>query len=289
MRSPNLLKKSKYISVLIVPDGDNRTFGFRLNATLCKVVFVFGILCLGAVIIGVVTYWKVAHLALQADRLKKENEFLSQENSKVIHLQKTVYEMKEIDHRLKMLAGVGAGADVQTSSEEGNLEGDTFQHSAQRREPSSLGSRRARTYAYADTVGTSDQPDTLSPTRPNLWPVQGWVTAEFNLTTGPFGRKHTGIDIAAPTDTPVKATADGIITFAGWTEDLGNLVMIQHDPVFSSRYGHNSRILVHQGEHVRKGQTIAFVGSSGKSSASHLHFEIWRDGRPVNPRQYLLR
>lgn len=285
----NPLKNSTHISVLIVPDGQNRTFGFRLHATFCKVFALLALLCLAGVVFGIVTYLRVARLALQTDRLKNENEFLRHENAKVLQLQKTLYEMEEIDFRLRTMAGLRVGAEVEGSSEESIPKDQVVQHVAQRGDQSLPVHMKVRTHADVGALDSSDWSETTSRTRPNLWPVQGWVTAEFNLSTGPLGRKHTGIDIAAPTDTPVKAAADGIVIFVGWTEDLGHLILIQHDSVFSTRYGHNSRVLVHQGEKVRRGQTIAFVGSSGRSSAPHLHFEIWKDGRPVNPRWLLLK
>jgi murein DD-endopeptidase MepM/ murein hydrolase activator NlpD len=122
------------------------------------------------------------------------------------------------------------------------------------------------------------------------WPIYGgWITKEFIDDPKVSEKKHLGIDIAAKIGTPVKATANGVVSFAGWTSDFGNIIIIDHGNGFLTKYGHNSRVLVERGDIVKQGKIIAFVGDSGRSSAPHLHFEIWKDGTPVNPRDYLLR
>ena len=289
MRLIERFRNTRHFSVLIVPDGDNRTFGFRVHSFTCILIAFMGILIVSGVVFGVITYWKVSHLALQADRLKKENDFLLRENAKVLQLQQSLYEMKEIDYRLRVMAGMEEETAGQTSEENTASKGNGIQHMARWVNDYGYGGMESDQYADGGTHVSSVLSEPSLQARPSLWPVQGWVTAEFGFNVGPLGGKHTGIDIAAPSDTPVKASADGVVTFVGWTEKLGNLIMIQHNSVFSTRYGHNSRVLVGQGEWVRRGQTIAFIGSSGRSSAPHLHFEIWKDGHPVNPREYLMR
>ena len=284
----NLFKKGRRYSVLIVPEGDDRTFNFRFNAAVLRGLCVFGVLGVAGVIGITVNFSRVVRIAHKVERLERENRFLRRENAKVVELQQSLYEMKEIDHRLRKIAGVRIESGSRSPGGSLPASGGRLWQTAQKME---VGAPRdmleARSFEETEDPIFGISEEGLR-TTPNLWPVQGWVSAEFNLSVGPLGRRHTGIDIAAPSDTPVKAAADGVVTFVGWTHDLGNLIMIQHDVSFSTRYGHNSRVLVGQGERVRKGQTVAFVGNSGRSSAPHLHFEIWKDGSPVNPRQYLL-
>ena len=286
MRLLHILNKCRYISVLIIPDGNDQTFEYRLNTKLCKLVLFVGLLFVGGAILGTATHWKVVRLTHQAERLQRENDFLWQENAKVIQLQQTLSEMREIDQRLKKMAGSQSTLDDQSLTEESiTRENDVVNRS----HGMDVALRPGNRYTESQTAFASERSEQSLRRRPSLWPVQGWVTAEFSSGFSPFGKKHFGIDIAAPTDSPVKAAADGLVKFVDWTEDLGNLIIIEHDESFSTRYGHNSRVLVNQGEQVRRGQTIAFVGSSGRSTAPHLHFEIWEDGRPVNPRDYLIR
>ena len=124
---------------------------------------------------------------------------------------------------------------------------------------------------------------------PTLLPVEkGLLTADYENDDYSGRIPHRGIDIAAPRGTLVRAAADGIIIFAGYTYDLGNLIIIYHGAGFFTYYGHNQRLLLTRNAVVKKGTSIALVGNSGISSAPHLHFEIWKDGIPLNPKDYLL-
>ena len=285
----SFFKKGKYISILVIPDGVNQTFSFRLSSTLCKIFCIVSALCIIGLVFLTVNFWRVARVAYNVERLERENMLLHMENLKVLQLQKNLYEMKEIDNRLRRMVGGRLEADSQAIEERPSLGSGKLWQVAQKMDVDIPSGIPEEWYHEENTHPMFNMSEEWLRSTPNLWPVQGWVSAEFNMSVGPIGRRHTGIDIAAPTDTPVRASADGIVTFVGWTHDLGNLIMIQHDAFISTRYGHNSRVLVGQGERVKKGQTVAFVGSSGRSSAPHLHFEIWQDGSPVNPREYLLR
>jgi len=118
----------------------------------------------------------------------------------------------------------------------------------------------------------------------------GWISSYFGYRTDPFnGRRewHPGVDIAGKLGEPVVAVAAGIVTYAGKHGGYGNLVQINHGNGFVTRYGHNSKVLVKVGETVSKGQEIALMGSTGRSTGPHVHFEVWRSGRVVNPIKYL--
>ena len=99
-------------------------------------------------------------------------------------------------------------------------------------------------------------------------------------------REHYGVDIAAPIGEPVMASASGQVVFSGWTTELGNLVIIYHGNEYFTYYGHNELILVKVYEKVKRGDVISTSGNSGISSGPHLHFEIWKDGEPVDPLLY---
>lgn len=125
---------------------------------------------------------------------------------------------------------------------------------------------------------------------PRGWPCRGWMTSRYGSRASPFDGNaefHPGIDISGPTGTPVCATADGVVRLAAWTSGYGNLVLLQHDFGFSTRYAHNSRILVRAGDTVKRGQTIALMGTTGKSSGTHCHYEVWKHNERKNPASYL--
>jgi murein DD-endopeptidase MepM/ murein hydrolase activator NlpD len=119
-----------------------------------------------------------------------------------------------------------------------------------------------------------------------LLPLRGPVTSRFGLRAHPlFGRRHfhTGVDIAAPHGTPVRAAADGTVLYAGWYGGYGKLVVLDHGQGVSTLYGHLSQILVTAGQRVGRNHLIGRVGSTGYSTGPHLHFEVRRNGRPIDP------
>ncbi len=126
---------------------------------------------------------------------------------------------------------------------------------------------------------------------PSILPARGWISSEFGHRMNPFsGRKtfHQGIDIANYTGTPVFAPADGIISFAGPRGGYGNVVQIDHGFGIRTRFGHNSKINVKSGVRVKRGDKISEIGSTGRSTAPHLHYEVVLNGKPVNPRPFIL-
>lgn len=125
---------------------------------------------------------------------------------------------------------------------------------------------------------------------PNLWPVTGYLTSHFGRRLSPingFEESHRGMDIAGPAGSPVRATADGVVKLAGWAGGYGKVVVIDHGIGYSTRYGHNRQLLVKTGDRVRRGQTIALVGETGKATGPHCHYEVWYNGRAVNPKKFL--
>jgi murein DD-endopeptidase MepM/ murein hydrolase activator NlpD len=122
------------------------------------------------------------------------------------------------------------------------------------------------------------------------WPVSGRISSPFGWRMHPILRKkkyHSGIDLAIPSGTAVKAADGGRVLVSGWQGGYGNFIAIDHGKGISTCYGHNSRLLVRAGEWVKKGQTIAFSGNTGLSTGPHLHFEVRVNGNPVNPLGYL--
>jgi murein DD-endopeptidase MepM/ murein hydrolase activator NlpD len=128
--------------------------------------------------------------------------------------------------------------------------------------------------------------------QPSIWPVEGRLMGGFGERTDPFsgeGAMHTGVDISAPSGTPVCATADGIVTLAAWSNGYGQLVVVDHGGGFETYYAHLSRFAVVEGQEVRRGEQVGAVGSTGRVTAPHLHYEVRIGGAPVNPHTYLAR
>ncbi|MEY2394441.1 MAG: hypothetical protein QOF94_786, partial [Acidobacteriaceae bacterium] len=125
---------------------------------------------------------------------------------------------------------------------------------------------------------------------PNLWPVDGQVTASFGERIDPFngeGAFHSGVDIGSGYGHAIIAPADGVITFADFQGGYGKLIMMDHGHGISTRYGHLSGFAVTPGQQVHRGDTIGYVGLSGRSTGPHLHYEVRINDTPVNPYKYL--
>lgn len=127
---------------------------------------------------------------------------------------------------------------------------------------------------------------------PSRMPLEGAaLTSGFGMRTHPVlggRRQHQGIDLAAPTGTPVYATADGVIGRADWYSSYGLYISINHGASMETRYAHLSRLAVTAGDNVKKGDLIGYVGSTGRSTGPHLHYEVRVDGLAVNPIPYMV-
>ncbi len=126
---------------------------------------------------------------------------------------------------------------------------------------------------------------------PSIWPtINTSIVCYFGMRLHPIYKRyivHEGLDIGASYGAPIKATADGVVTYAGWESGYGNLVKIRHGNGYETRYGHNSHILVHVGQNVKKGQKIALAGATGEATGPHCHYEVRDHGCPINPVPFL--
>jgi murein DD-endopeptidase MepM/ murein hydrolase activator NlpD len=146
----------------------------------------------------------------------------------------------------------------------------------------------AASYDHFGTLSTSDWERLAA--APSLWPVEGAVTSSFGERMDPFngeGAFHTGVDISTSYGTPIIAPADGMVKSADFVNGYGRTVMLDHGHGISTLFGHLSGFAVTGGEYVRRGEVIGYVGSSGRSTGAHLHYEVRIHDTPVNPHKYL--
>lgn len=156
--------------------------------------------------------------------------------------------------------------------------------------------------ALTNDIVIISRAEEMSPTRklgarkagsniPSIWPVAGVLRSGVGMRNNPFGGPgvefHKGQDISAPSGTPVYATADGVVIIAGWLKGYGQVVYIDHGNGISTRYGHLSRIDATLGQLIRQGEQLGLVGSTGRSTGPHLHYEVRINGEPTSPRAYL--
>ena len=144
---------------------------------------------------------------------------------------------------------------------------------------------------YQDVEKSLAQKIMHQATTPFIWPVQGYVSGEMGEREDPFNstrtEEHAGLDISAPYGSRVEAPGNGVVVFTGQREGYGNLVIVDHKFGFVTRYGHLSKISVQTGQHVSRHDTLGYVGTSGRTTGPHLHFELWMNNHLVNPRKYI--
>lgn len=131
-----------------------------------------------------------------------------------------------------------------------------------------------------------ERQEALAAAHPSIWPTYGWLTSAFGRRADPFtGERafHQGLDISTAKGQPVYATANGVVESAAYRAEYGNLIVLRHDFGLSTRYGHLSKFNVRPGHSVKRGDVIGFVGSTGRSTGAHLHYEVLANGQLINP------
>jgi len=256
-------RKSKYISLVVVSENKQAPKNFRMHTGLLKLATILALLVAGSIIFGFLTYWKVASIALDYNRLEEENFKLVQSLNQMDKIKEQLAVVQGFEKKLKSTLGGYL-----------TIEQGTNQDSASETQ-----------FDFAKMSG--DQKRTFFRNIPSLQPTEGFWSRGYDASLM-LTEPHIGIDISAPTGTPVKAPADGVVMFAGWTVDGGNILIIEHGFGFQTIYKHNERNLVQRMDKVSQGQIIALVGNTGKiSSGPHLHYEVWKNGQPVDPAGYM--
>ncbi len=242
---------------------------YRLLYTLIALC----VLTLLVVSIFIATYGNTLRHAKQASMLESQNQKLLHQSTQVDSLRDELVKLQAMGIQIKKMLGL-------------NLSPQDSLLVASYLPTNKISS--IHEFGGEDGVGREEQKLILKAI-PTLWPIKGYITRRYHSTGGEKSDDyHPGIDIAAKKNTPIKAGADGIVVTNSWDKTYGYMVVIDHGFGIYTLYGHNARNLVKKGERVARGQTIAFVGSTGRSTAPHLHFEIRENGIPVNPEDYLL-
>ncbi len=263
--------KQKQFSVIIVPHDDSKVRNYRFSYALLYTFVALVAIAVVSMGVFVATYGKILYAAHQTTGLRRDNTRLMTRVAEIDSLRAELVGLQAMGIQIKKMLGVGL-------SEEDSILVASL---------SPIANSRAISAEVAD-ASRSEQQQMLKAI-PSLWPVKGYVTREY-FTTG--GEKspgyHPGMDIAAKRNTPIRTSAEGIVVTSTWDDTYGYMIVIDHGFGMSTLYGHNSRNLVNSGDRVARGQTVGFVGSTGKSTAPHVHFEIRQNGVHINPRNYVL-
>lgn len=289
MASRNKNRRSRHFSLVYVPDQDRDPKSVSFSFLEGRLIFVFLIILLIHVLLGFYGYYRIYKLQDLNKNLEGRNNELLLKNRKIEKIAQEFQKIRVTDEKIRKAFGstLGLNENVYNALDQIPIQNDypvEQQAIAQRVHPLDKSSHSANTlYRLYQSDGTYFNPEYL----PTMLPVEGYLTTHFKKSGWFLGQSHYGIDIAATKGTPIKAAGTGFVLFADWTPDFGNVVIISHGMGIYSYYAHAMRIIVEQGFHVRRGQTLALLGSSGYSSAPHLHFEIWKDGEPLDPETFI--
>ena len=294
-------------TIIVVPQGSSASRVLEVSYTALKLVgSLAATATLIALLLGYATVRRSINLA-RAENIASENTRLANElnlmQGRLSALSDTVLELTNRDAQIRLLANLEPlTADVQAAGiggprPAGMPEEETsglLRESGRVRVDLNALIRRANLLA----ASFREAGDSLSlhmnrlAATPSIMPTAGWMTSAFSrMRNHPIlhvARAHEGLDVSAPSGTPIEAPANGKVIAAGWEAGYGNTVTIDHGFGIVTKFAHASRLLVTVGARVSRGDRIALVGNTGLATGPHLHYEVHVNGRPVDPRRYIL-
>ena len=297
-----------YFNILIFGQKTSKTRHLRIHKKTFKIglyLLTFGLLC---TIFFLCDYIQVRKKTFELNQLRQQTQEQKSKihffSSKIEDLEKQLSKLKDFDKRIRIIANLEKGQETTSVMGVGGPSASDVREKL-RAEKNEMGlAQQMRTDIERLELEAMSQEESLSELEkllqskknmlvhtPSIWPVHGWVTSGFGFRTNPFTgltQMHEGLDIANRIGTPVIAPADGIVSDTGKDSAYGNFIVISHGFGINDRFLHLSKILVRPGQKVKRGDKIAEVGTTGKSTGPHLHYEVRVNGIPVNPVRYIV-
>lgn len=276
----------RFYTFIFAPTAKSRFHKISIHHNVLYAIL--GLAGIGLLTVSFGAYRLARHALLVAkfNLVQSENRELRTKNQEAQHfnerLQGRLAAMEPTQRKLAEAAGLSRPADLSANIGSGGPSGDI---SSLENTASSL----ERELQQIKEIFDKEQLKLAS--TPTGWPVRGYITDGFGSRANPFGggtEDHAGLDIATTFGTAIESTADGIVIFAGVYGGYGNVVVIDHGYGITTRYGHMSRIDAAVGQRVHRGTQIGAVGSTGRSTAPHCHYEVRLHDRPVNPLKYVM-
>lgn len=229
--------------------------------------------------IGMIYVFSIAVDAFEYNRMKQNLNYYSRQ---FIEMKKTMVSLKNAENEFRRLFSFKTKERVLENvdtSDNGSIDMETLK-----------GQIKLTMESVGEIKDYLSQQKDLYLATPKGWPVAGRISSPYGYRAHPqtgLQDFHSGMDIASEPGMPVKATADGIVSFAGWSGGSGNLVALEHGLGFSTYYAHNRQVVVKAGQKVKRGDVLGYVGSTGNSTGPHLHYEVWKEGRSLNPSTFI--
>jgi murein DD-endopeptidase MepM/ murein hydrolase activator NlpD len=297
-----------YFNILIFGQKTSRTWHLRIH----KKTFKIGLYLLAFVLLSTIfffcDYIQVRKKGFELNQLRQETQEQKSKihffSSKIEDLERQLSKLKDFDKRIRIIANLEKGQETSSYMGMGGPSPSDVREKLRLEKDDKGLVRQMKTDVERLKSEAASQEESLSELEkllqtkkevlvytPSLWPAMGWVTSGFGFRTNPFTgltQMHEGMDISNRVGTPVIAPADGIVSDSGNDWAHGNFVVISNGFGMTSRYCLLSKVLTRVGQKVKRGDKIAEVGMSGKTTGPHLHYEVRLNGVPINPMKYIL-
>jgi murein DD-endopeptidase MepM/ murein hydrolase activator NlpD len=260
------------VTIMVIPHSRSNSRSIKMPFIAIVLVFVLSSL-------GVVYTVSLSVHVVEYCRMKQQYASMNKEFKEMAS---TMSALKESESQFRQLFSLGSKKEIlnkYTPDEGGSIDLEELKKQIS---SSTESVKEIKVYL-------AEQRDRFLAT-PQGWPAEGRISSGFGMREHPkYGvRKfHTGADISLTQGTPLHATAAGIVSFADRSAGNGNIVVVEHGEGYSTVYAHNSQNLVHPGQKVKRGDVIAYSGSTGVSTGPHVHYEVWKNGKSVNPEPFL--
>ncbi|MFH0765231.1 MAG: M23 family metallopeptidase [Calditrichota bacterium] len=271
---------SKHYNLIIVPAEGGPARRFSVNALWLRIGLAGGCIVLIGLAVITLSWTSLAKRAADYDRLATEKSQLEADTKRIIRIAREIDLSKEALARIVRSLGGQIDVNTKVAPIDTNFDGEFMEDEVETSpgQPDETAAPWDERYSSVERLMVQDLPTEM--------PVQGFVSRGFHEDYLFPELSHRGIDIAGQTGVPIRAAAEGRVVFSGWTSYFGNCMLLAHTQGYLTFYGHNLYNLKKAREEVKRGEPIAILGSTGQSSAPHLHFEIWKDGIPVDPLEF---
>jgi len=298
----------EYFNILIFGHKTSKTRHLKIRKKTVKISFYLTGFAVLLTTFFLCDYIQVKKKAFELGRLRQETQNQRSQiqffSARIEDLEKQLSKLKEFDRKIRIIANLERGQETTASMGMGGPSPSDIRDKL-KREKDDTGLiqqmksdvQRLQSEAMSREDSLSELEKLLQVKRemlthtPSIWPVQGWVTSGFGYRTDPFTgltQMHEGLDISNRVGTPIIATANGIVSDVGNDIAIGKVVVIFHGFGMTTRYGHLHKVFVKVGQRVKRGDKVAEVGMSGKTTGPHLHYEVKINGISVNPLRYIL-
>jgi murein DD-endopeptidase MepM/ murein hydrolase activator NlpD len=304
--------KKRCFTVMVIPHSEEATYSIKLPFYLLQITVGFLLLCVVGVVVLGYSYLRASVLAEEASTLRQINRTQQEEiDALAIETQRMLEQVQAIDELVEL---VTEKLDIEEDINKDTLQNQSYQSSAglsesgyngyERFSWNSFGAggvldRAAANLSYLQNI-IPERSETLdlveghidrTNARPLIWPARGRLSSGYGMRRIPYAQSgyqfHTGVDIVGAHGSDIMATAHGKVSFTGYRSIYGNLVIVEHGYGYETYYAHLSGFAVTAGEKVERGQVIGYMGASGRTTGTHLHYEVHHNGAPVNPYNYM--